>query len=597
LSRSQIQTFSQAQTAALTAPQTDGLNTTNLNALQVASLNTGTVNGLTGSQLNALSAAKLQSFTTQQVGAISSDAFLTLAAAQTANFTATQIGALTQGQVQSLTGDQLNKLGKADLQAINASSLTGTQINGLSTTTIGNLSNAEVATLIASGPNALSSAQTGALTTTQLNSLSQANLQALDATAFTTTQIKGLSTASAANLSTTQIAALSATQLNALSASQVQTFSQTQTALLGASQLADLNKAALNAVNINNLSANTVGGLTTSTLASLSAAQTASLLGSQADKLSIAQISAFTTAQLGASTLVGVTGGGLQFNLNWAGSAASAPAGLRNAAIAAAAGLATNFSSNVVVNVKIGYGEVFGRPIPPGAGAESSSSTVSVGYSQLYNALQNKAGNSAIQATAAASLSATNPINGGTFSISTAEAKALGILNASSALDGYASLSSAIPFEFNQSAASGKFDAIGLFQHELSEVLGRTGSVGRAFGPGVYTALDLFRYTSTNNANPSLGQPTRELTPQGGDTSYFSIDGGHTNLGNYNPSNGSADFADWNISLANDPFGFAIAGAAQKISGNDVTELAAIGWNLTSRGVTAAQAAAAYALV
>jgi hypothetical protein len=131
----------------------------------------------------------------------------------------------------------------------------------------------------------------------------------------------------------------------------------------------------------------------------------------------------------------------------------------------------------------------------------------------------------------------------------------------------------------------------------MTEAMGRTGSVGAWFGAGVYTALDLFRYTSTDNVNPQNGTPIRALTQQSGDVAYFSIDGGATNLGGFNASDGSLDYGDWNGTMVNDPFGFSSSGVVEKMSGNDIVVMAAIGWNMTPSGVTAAQAAKAYALV
>ena len=193
-------------------------------------------------------------------------------------------------------------------------------------------------------------------------------------------------------------------------------------------------------------------------------------------------------------------------------------------------------------------------------------------------------------------MSQSNPTSG-SFQVTTAQAKALGLMDANSSLDGYVSLSSALSFQYNQTAAGGKFDAIGAAQHEFTEVMGRIASVGAGVGSGVYTALDLFRYTSTNNAHPESGSPVRALSQQSGDVAYFSIDGGATNLGGFNPSNGSSDYGDWSSSMTNDPFGNSNPGVVERMSGNDVVEMAAIGWNMTSRGATRAQDATTYALV
>jgi hypothetical protein len=135
-------------------------------------------------------------------------------------------------------------------------------------------------------------------------------------------------------------------------------------------------------------------------------------------------------------------------------------------------------------------------------------------------------------------------------------------------------------------------------QHELTEDMGRVGSVGALIGNGVYTPLDLFRYTSTDNADPADGTPERALTQQGPGTDYFSINGGTTNLGDYNPSDSSVDYADWDASkMGTDPFGDAFPGVTQPMSGNDAIEVAAIGWDLTSKGDTLAQTATDKALV
>ena len=329
----------------------------------------------------------------------------------------------------------------------------------------------------------------------------------------------------------------------------------------------------------------------------MSASQTASLLANQANNLTIAQIAVFSASQLSDTNLVGAAGG-LQFNLGWDFSVNNAPSGYRNAVIAAAAGLAADFSNNVVLNLQIGYGEVGGDLIAQGNAAESETFYDSVSYSALKNALQADSGNSSYQATADASLSASNPTNGGTFAISTADAKALGVEGASSSLDGYVGVTSALPFEFNETASSGKYDAVDILQHEFTEVMGRVGSVGADIGQGIYTALDLFRYTSTDNANPSQGSPERALTQQGAGTDYFSIDGGTANLGDYNASNTSADYADWDASrMGNDPFGDAFPSVTQPVSGNDAIEEAAIGWDLTTKGKTLAQTAVTKPLV
>ena len=70
-----------------------------------------------------------------------------------------------------------------------------------------------------------------------------------------------------------------------------------------------------------------------------------------------------------------------------------------------------------------------------------------------------------------------------------------------------------------------------------------------------------------------------------------------TNYGNYNASTGSVDYADLNSSQLGDPFGYSVAGMAEKLTANDAVTMAAIGWNLTTAGATLASAVQAYQAV
>jgi hypothetical protein len=256
--------------------------------------------------------------------------------------------------------------------------------------------------------------------------------------------------------------------------------------------------------------------------------------------------------------------------------------------IAAAANMTASFSNKVTINVQIGYGEINGSALPSGAAAESGSTGGTFSYATVATALKGDAGNSKIQSVADASLAASDPTNGGRFFVSRAQQKALGMISpTSTGLDGYVSLSSALKFDFTQSGKAGLYDAVGALEHEFTEVMGRTGSVGSAYGSGVYTGLDLFRFTSSG------GTAGRALNPNA--PAYFSIDGGKINLGNYNAA-GGGDYADWSSSLLGDPYGYAVAGVAEKPTARDAIEMAALGWNLTSTAATLASAVNAYSV-
>jgi len=91
---------------------------------------------------------------------------------------------------------------------------------------------------------------------------------------------------------------------------------------------------------------------------------------------------------------------------------------------------------------------------------------------------------------------------------------------------------------------SRKYDFIGVVEHEISEVLGRfllvagtIGNMSNSYGP-----LDLFHYSSPG---------VRDFV--GTQAGYFSINGGNTNLDNFN-TNQNGDFGDWAVTAGNDAF-------------------------------------------
>jgi hypothetical protein len=102
--------------------------------------------------------------------------------------------------------------------------------------------------------------------------------------------------------------------------------------------------------------------------------------------------------------------------------------------------------------------------------------------------------------------------------------------------------SSNAPFDYSATdrAVSGEYELIGVVEHELTEVMGRFSLLG----DGEYTPLDLFRYAGAGVRQMGTGAP-----------SYFSVDGGATNLGNYNnfQTGNSGELGDWAPSAATTP--------------------------------------------
>ena len=281
-------------------------------------------------------------------------------------------------------------------------------------------------------------------------------------------------------------------------------------------------------------------------------------------------------------TIVGASGG-LQINLIWDASVGaligSALTSFETAVITAAQFYTTMYSSPEMINIQVGFGEVAGQTLPSGALAASESYGYLERYASVAAGLKRDSGWSGVQASADRTLPTTDPTHGGSFFVSTAEAKAMGQVSGySTAIDGFIGLSSSYPFTFdpNARAVAGQYDAIGAIEHEISEVMGRVGSLGSAFGRGIYTPLDLFRYYSPGR---------RDLVPA---TGYFSVNGGTTNLGTYNNPRTGGDTSDWASSLRGDSYGFGSTGTAALVSANDIIENSALGYHMTAAGLFAA---------
>lgn len=155
------------------------------------------------------------------------------------------------------------------------------------------------------------------------------------------------------------------------------------------------------------------------------------------------------------------------------------------------------------------------------------------------------------------------------FFVASAEAKALGVVNAlSTVVDGYIGLAKGTILAFTGTPTSSQYDAVGVIAHELSEVMGRIGMEGS--NGGYYTPLDLFRYSAAG---------TPDLTQSAG---YFSTDLGATTLNTYNDPKNGGDAADWATSTTNtlDAFdAFGNPGVVTQVTGADLLEVASLGYH------------------
>jgi hypothetical protein len=229
----------------------------------------------------------------------------------------------------------------------------------------------------------------------------------------------------------------------------------------------------------------------------------------------------------------------------------------------------SQFTDPVTININVGYGEVDGRPLGSGALGQSLSFLNSYTYAQLRNSLITHS-KSADDAVAVATLPVNSPVSG-TYWATRADAKALGLLGASTSVDGYVGFASGNLFNYNNSkGVTGQYDFYGVVAHEISEVMGRSLLVGGTIGstPNGYYPLDLFHYSAFG---------VRDFV--GTRPGYFSFDNGVTDLNDFN-TNPGGDFGDWAANAGNDAFlAFSHSGVINSVSQTDLRELDVIGWD------------------
>ena len=269
----------------------------------------------------------------------------------------------------------------------------------------------------------------------------------------------------------------------------------------------------------------------------------------------------------------------LKLVVNFDASTAKAPAGFDQDIATVAQDMVNQFSATtaITVTLDVGYGEVAGSRLSAGVLGESDTyyqtvpgSTASAQYANLASAFS----------TGSYPLPGTDPVSGNQqWWVTTAEGKALGLFPNSSSVDGYVGFSSASGiFDYNMDPttgitvpSSGEYDFAGTVAHEISEVMGRATLNGEKY-PGYklpeYMPLDLFHY-SANGVRDFSG------TMAG----YFSVDGGATDLKNFN-TNPQGDFSDWqSVAGSSDAFdAFGGLGMASPVSQADYTAMQAAGW-------------------
>lgn len=258
-------------------------------------------------------------------------------------------------------------------------------------------------------------------------------------------------------------------------------------------------------------------------------------------------------------------------NLIWDESVDLAPVGFKQAVQYAASFFDDLITSPITINIEVGWGEARDTALKAGLLGEAYVTT------GLFRSFADYGAALAAHNTSPTIQSALDNLvdPGRQVFVPGAQAKAIGVLAADAPLTdgaiGFAASPTLYAYDPDNRAVAGKVDLIGLAQHEITHALGR---VSYTWGT---TGFDLYRYSA----------PGVWATAGSGST-YFSLDGGRTNLGAFSLT---GDPADWGPTMASDvQAAFLGTGIALTYSDTDIAALNALGFAI---GTTPAEGSAA----
>src|SRR5262245_32246849 len=201
------------------------------------------------------------------------------------------------------------------------------------------------------------------------------------------------------------------------------------------------------------------------------------------------------------------------------------------------------FSDPITIQIRFRYATTLpnGNPIPMGSISPSDFVYYTIPWNVVINALRADAktsnDNLAIATLLGSPLSANilpSSANGRAIGENTPPSMfANGTVANGGPYDGIVTLNSTVPYQFTRPVSAGHYDAQRSTEHEIDEVIGFASHLNLN-PPGTdLRPQDLFSWSSTGHRN----------TASSG-TRYFSINGGSTNIVNFN-QNAEGDFGDW----------------------------------------------------
>lgn len=268
----------------------------------------------------------------------------------------------------------------------------------------------------------------------------------------------------------------------------------------------------------------------------------------------------------------------MKFNITYATSAQSAPAGFATAVQAACDYWGSVLTDNVTVNLTFAWGSAGGGL------AQTNFSFYTYSYAAVTQALRANVA-TPDQQTAVNALPGTSPFSNSNVAVTTAQARMLGLTSYSGS-DATITLGSnfAWTFDPNQRAKSGAYDAIGALEHEISEALGRFAGFNTSLGAnGTPAILNFYRRTSAGAIDTGYANS--------GD--WFSLDGVNKLI---SMGESGSDWADWGSSVTGDSFGYGAQGVAGYVTGVDLQAMSACGWRVGSSSTTYISASGTYNL-